>query len=615
MERASGSKSSSQDNNGQDVANTVPQPSLSLDQSTDPSGEGLELEPSLALALGMPPGNNTIHQGMFYGTPQASIALSLANQILETQENIILSALEKETSTATREEAKKDDALMAYNEALMKALVGSAEEPKEVESTVLEVAKKDAEELGEKVPLVVEERVASATEEEMEVGTEIERVEEVKVSPVIEDVMKKGVAVESVIAEKEIEESGGKVPLVVEERVASATEEEMEVGTEVERVEEVKIAAVVEDSMEEEVALEKEEMEIVLEVLEEEIAILIAKVIAEEEMGKVEKELEEVALLKEKEEMELLAEELLGEVVEEGVAVGVAVALIEKRIEEAALAAQMKEVEMEIESVIAEGVARVEEAERAARAKVEKAITEEEASIEDTIKRVMASETRITTTATDELSNHQSSLTEAIESELDTQVQLLVNLLELQLQSTYLEEIKEQETLVAESRDKVSSLLLHMEYKTALVMVQKIIKARSESISLIDKEQKLQDQLKDNAGKDYTKLKESKNRECRLVNTLSVYNDYISSLFELMVRKTSAVVSQEDTALEISSESSTSYNLDGTSSLVTISTTIPEVDMPSTSAVRHTRHRGQHIRPDILKAIERSLAGEESDSD
>lgn len=555
MERASGSKSSSQDNNGQDVANTGPQPSLSLDQSTDPSGEGFELEPSLALALGMPPGNNTIHRGMFYGTPQASIVLSLANQILETQESIILSALEKETSTATREEAKKDDALMAYNEALMKALVGSAEEPKEVESTVLEVAKKDAEELG------------------------------------------------------------GKVPLVVEERVASATEEEMEVGTEVERVEEVKIAAVVEDSMEEEVALEKEEMEIVLEVLEEEIAILIAKGIAEEEMEKVEKELEEVALLKEKEEMELLAEELLGEVVEEGVAVGVAVALIEKRIEEAALAAQMKEVEMEIESVIAEGVARVEEAERAARAKVEKAITEEEASIEDTIKRVMASETRITTTATDELSNHQSSLTEAIESELDTQVQLLVNLLELQLQSTYVEEIKEQETLVAESKDKVSSLLLHMEYKTALVMVQKIIKARSESISLIDKEQKLQDQLKDNAGKDYTKLKESKNRECRLVNTLSVYNDYISSLFELMVRKTSAVVSQEDTSLEISSESSTSSNLDGTSSLVAISTTIPEVDMPSTSAVRHTRHRGQHIRPDILKAIERSLAGEESDSD
>ncbi|WP_175330741.1 hypothetical protein, partial [Candidatus Ichthyocystis hellenicum] len=93
------------------------------------------------------------------------------------------------------------------------------------------------------------------------------------------------------------------------------------------------------------------------------------------------------------------------------------------------------------------------------------------------------------------------------------------------------------------------------------------------------------------------------------------HNVYISSLFELMVRKTSAVVSQEDTALEISSESSTSYNLDGTSSLVTISTTIPEVDMPSTSAVRQTRHRGQHIRPDILKAIERSLAGEESDSD
>ncbi|WP_176696362.1 hypothetical protein, partial [Candidatus Ichthyocystis sparus] len=57
--------------------------------------------------------------------------------------------------------------------------------------------------------------------------------------------------------------------------------------------------------------------------------------------------------------------------------------------------------------------------------------------------------------------------------------------------------------------------------------------------------------------------------------------------------------------------------VDSSSSLVTMSTVIPAgYAMPSTSAGRGVVRRVEgHIRPDVLEAIQRSLASEDSDSD
>ncbi|WP_139057529.1 hypothetical protein, partial [Candidatus Ichthyocystis hellenicum] len=108
-----------------------PSSALELEQSAG-SAEigGFPLAPHLAQTLGMQPGER-LFQSMFYGTPQASLVLSLALQLMEKHEVLVHKEVGEGTSSAVR---IRDDgynlALIASSEDTIRALLDSIEKPR-----------------------------------------------------------------------------------------------------------------------------------------------------------------------------------------------------------------------------------------------------------------------------------------------------------------------------------------------------------------------------------------------------------------------------------------------------------------------------------------------------
>ncbi|WP_176696862.1 hypothetical protein, partial [Candidatus Ichthyocystis sparus] len=100
-------------------------------QSTRSSYEGFMLTPDLAIELGMQPGAR-LFRSMFYGTPQSDVVLELVSQLSEMRENLLISQT-LEIASATQKGISVDyentAALIAANEELMQALMGSIESP------------------------------------------------------------------------------------------------------------------------------------------------------------------------------------------------------------------------------------------------------------------------------------------------------------------------------------------------------------------------------------------------------------------------------------------------------------------------------------------------------
>ncbi|WP_141663857.1 hypothetical protein [Candidatus Ichthyocystis sparus] len=102
---------------------------LELGQSTlyaEPGG--FVLAPHLALVLGMGPGE-MIFRGMFYGTPRAPLATSLAIQLLEEQERLGRLRAGEGTSSSTLLSDGYVLSLIDANAAAIQALLSSAEAP------------------------------------------------------------------------------------------------------------------------------------------------------------------------------------------------------------------------------------------------------------------------------------------------------------------------------------------------------------------------------------------------------------------------------------------------------------------------------------------------------
>ncbi len=117
---------------------------LELEQSTGTEGRGFLLEPRLAQALGMCHGE-MIFRSMFYGTPQAYHISNLVTQLLNEQEELVRNELEEGTSSFVWPSNNGYTlALMASNEATIRALMDSIEAPPSVtvgpEEAVVEVA-------------------------------------------------------------------------------------------------------------------------------------------------------------------------------------------------------------------------------------------------------------------------------------------------------------------------------------------------------------------------------------------------------------------------------------------------------------------------------------------
>ncbi|WP_092487475.1 hypothetical protein [Candidatus Ichthyocystis hellenicum] len=109
-----------------------PSSALELEQSAmSVELGGFTLEPHLAMSLGMQ-SDEMLFRSMFYGTPQASLVLSLAVQLIDKQEEMIRKELGEGTSSAVRLIDIDDGhnlALIASNEDVIRALLDSIEEP------------------------------------------------------------------------------------------------------------------------------------------------------------------------------------------------------------------------------------------------------------------------------------------------------------------------------------------------------------------------------------------------------------------------------------------------------------------------------------------------------
>ncbi|WP_092411586.1 hypothetical protein [Candidatus Ichthyocystis sparus] len=106
-----------------DVAKQV-QSSSSLEQITDSSEECVRLTPSLALALGMNPGEALV-RGMFHNTPMASVVSDLVDKMLKAHGDLVLGGV---TIPGLGDDLDEDDFIRS-NERLIEALMDSAEAP------------------------------------------------------------------------------------------------------------------------------------------------------------------------------------------------------------------------------------------------------------------------------------------------------------------------------------------------------------------------------------------------------------------------------------------------------------------------------------------------------
>ncbi|WP_176696863.1 hypothetical protein, partial [Candidatus Ichthyocystis sparus] len=103
---------------------------LDLAQNTESAdAEGFVLDQHLAQALGMHPGE-MIFRSMFYGTPQSSRISSLAAQLIDKHEELVRREIGEGTSSTVRpSDGGYNLALMASNEATIRALLDSIEAP------------------------------------------------------------------------------------------------------------------------------------------------------------------------------------------------------------------------------------------------------------------------------------------------------------------------------------------------------------------------------------------------------------------------------------------------------------------------------------------------------
>ncbi|WP_092460817.1 hypothetical protein [Candidatus Ichthyocystis sparus] len=110
-----------------------------IQESIGDSDEGFVLAPDLAQSLGMQP-DQMLRRGMFYGTAQSDIVLSIINQLLAIREDLLRDQ-ELERSGANQEGTSVgcEDAadLIVTNRELIQALMGSIEEPGVVVPTVV----------------------------------------------------------------------------------------------------------------------------------------------------------------------------------------------------------------------------------------------------------------------------------------------------------------------------------------------------------------------------------------------------------------------------------------------------------------------------------------------
>ncbi|WP_092415358.1 hypothetical protein [Candidatus Ichthyocystis sparus] len=107
-------------------------PCAALKKSTVNSDGEFMLTPDLAMDLGMQPGQ-ALRRGMFHGTPQSHIVLSMVNQFLEIQSGLLrnqeLERANSETQDVISFGSEYTAHLIATNEELIKALMSSIEAP------------------------------------------------------------------------------------------------------------------------------------------------------------------------------------------------------------------------------------------------------------------------------------------------------------------------------------------------------------------------------------------------------------------------------------------------------------------------------------------------------
>ncbi|WP_092487665.1 hypothetical protein [Candidatus Ichthyocystis hellenicum] len=132
---------------------------IAPEQSTVGSCGGFVLAPDLALELGMYSGQ-VLRRSMFYGTSNFGVVLNMVSQLSAVRESLLVSQ-ELERSIATQEGVTTNTdfqgtaSLIATNDELIKALIGSIEAPAVAVPTM--AVEEFATELGEKLPKKLEE--------------------------------------------------------------------------------------------------------------------------------------------------------------------------------------------------------------------------------------------------------------------------------------------------------------------------------------------------------------------------------------------------------------------------------------------------------------------------